>query len=417
MPKNTKICFVFSTNLFHGELSKDRFARFVKGGHLVRCLNALSQIPCSISIEGVDMELYPELAAFAQNPGKAEVIGGEYAHAFPNWLHTNDRKLANLNVGIGNGSDHPVRFIAEYNTYPQPLAQKIADSAKEMPAVYAVDTNTAIYSDNQSDGIVPALAQRFVELNGVHAIKNGGVLYLRTYSKYMTPIINEGWFGFQRWREGNAEAKKTPHNIVASIENQLKIAEADGVPVIFITIDVESCVIGSHHGAAIYEEAVSALVQSGLPLIGPREAYEVLKAVAIETERPHRVLDRNKWLGHDNQLTMYNTLQEVVSRLCDIKPYTGRSAELDRKLELIAGGSDGFVVYKYRIDDKIKLSADHGELLFGGENFDSLMIQNAIMQYFLKQEPLMPQLQKLAEKSGSNSLAELFLAWAERMGV
>ena len=395
------ICIVGSTNQGHAELNRVRTKRLLDG-ELLRIFKALAQIRCSVSVEGLDVELFAVISNFVKNPGMAEVISGEYVHAMPDIIHEANPELARLNLALGDEVvKHPVRFITEYCSYPEVLARQVV-AINGPCACYMMDNATSIYSDNWEGAVPPPVSRLADDLS---AVRNAGVTYLRMRSKYFTPILGQ-WFAFQRYRSAEGEKKKTAADVVNEMEKQLELAEHDGVPVVFMPLDLESCVIGSHHGAPVYEEIVAELLDRKLPLIGPKQAFEILLPLAVESERPQRALVNMKWTGHNNQA---NLKKMVVDHGRKEIPHS-RALQ---KLALMPFISDGFVVCKYAVDPRTKLDADLGPLVFGGENYDILAVQMAALRYFTHGENFRGKMAGLVKQNSDSYLFRAMLLWAE----
>lgn len=397
----SKMCLVLSTNNAHAELTRAR-ARRLLDGELLKVFKAISKIPCSVSVEGIDVELFSVVQYFVKNSGLAEVISGEFVHAMPDLVFEANPELARLNLTLGDAIvKHPVRFVTEYCSYPEKLARQVV-AANGPCACYLIDNVTSIYSDNWGGEVPPPVSHL---ADDVSAVRNAGVTYLRMRSKYFSPILTQ-WFAFQRYRCAEGEKKKSAADVVNEMENQLEAAEHDHAPVVFIPIDIESCVIGSHHGAVIYEEIVAELLDRKLPLIGPRKAFEILAPLAKETERPQRALPNMKWTGHNKQAM----LKRMVLALGWAK--IPQSLVL-RKLALMPFISDGFVVCKYAIDPRVNLDADLGPLTFGGEYQDILTVQTAALCHFTRGENFRETMAKLAKLNPDSYLFSAMMFWAE----
>ena len=171
-------------------------------------------------------------------------------------------------------------------------------------------------------------------------------------------------------------------------------------------LDLELCVIGSHHGAPVYEEIVAELLDRKLPLIGPKQAFEILLPLAVESERPQRALVNMKWIGHNNQA---NLKKMVVDHGRKEIPHS-RALQ---KLALMPFISDGFVVCKYAVDPRTKLDADLGPLVFGGENYDILAVQMAALRYFTHGENFRGKMAELVKQNSDSYLFRAMLLWAE----
>ncbi len=399
----SQLCLVLSTNIMgHGDLNRAGLRRLLDGD-LLKIFKAVSRIPCSVSVEGIDMEIFAVVQNFVKNSGLAEVISGEYVHAMPDLIYEANPQLALMNLKLGDFPvKHQVRFITEYCSYPEDIARQIV-AANGPCACYLMDSATTIYSDNWEGEVVPPPV--FFLADEVSAVQNAGVTYLRMRSKYFNPILAQ-WFAFQRYCGVAGEKKKTADNVVDEMERQLEAAEHDGVPVIFVPIDIESCVIGSHHGASIYEEIISVLLKRKLPLVGPRKAFEILLPLAVDSERPHRALVNMKWTGHSNQ----ETLKWMVIE-------HGRNMTIENGLlSLVPFISDGFVVCKYAIDAKTTLDADLGSLVIGGENKDILAVQLAAMRHF-QGENFTEKMKRFCEHNPDSYLFRAMSLWAENKGI
>lgn len=399
----SKLCLVFSTNVMgHGDLNRAGLRKLLDGD-LLRIFKAISRIPCSVSVEGIDMEIFAVVQNFVKNSGLAEVISGEYVHAMPDLIYEANPGLALMNLKLGDLLvKHPVRFVTEYCTYPEDIARQIV-AVNGPCACYLMDSATTIYSDNWVGEVAPPPVSFLTD--EVSAVQNAGVTYLRMRSKYFSPILAQ-WFAFQRYCGSMGEKKKTASDVVNEMEKQLAAVEHDNVPVIFVPVDVESCVIGSHHGASIYEEIVSVLLKRKLPLIGPRKAFEILSPLAKEAERPHRALVNMKWIGHDNQATFKKMVVEH-----------GRTMTIQNGLlALVPFISDGFVVCKYAVDPRTTLDADLGSLVIGGENKDILSVQIAAMRHF-QGENFTEKMKRFCMHNPDSYLYKALSLWAENKRI
>jgi len=397
------ICIVGSTNQGHAELNRVRTKRLLDG-ELLRIFKALAQIRCSVSVEGLDVELFAVISNFVKNPGMAEVISGEYVHAMPDIIHEANPELARLNLALGDEVvKHPVRFITEYCSYPEVLARQVV--ATNGPcACYMLDGDVSLYSDDWQGETIPPRVSFLPE--DVSAVKNCGVCYLRMRSKYFQPIVNQ-WQAFQRYRAAEGDKRKTAKEVVDEVEYQLVAAEHDNVPVIFIPMDVESCVIGSHHGAIIFEEIVDELLRRQIPLIGPKAAFDMLEPLAIAADRPHNDVPNMKYFRHDNQLEFKRLLTDFA-RLVGVPENPAL-----RKLALVSFGSDGLVVCKFAVTARTTLDADLGPLVFGGEYQDILAVQVAALRHFTRGEDFREKMAGLVKQNSDSYLFRAMLLWAE----
>jgi hypothetical protein len=390
MRKEPAVCLVFSENLLHADFPRLSLNQWLEA-ELARVLRALREIPCSLSIEGFDAEISPDLSAFIANPGKAEVISQEYAHAFSSWL---PNEMALSNVALGS---HPVCFTAEYNPPKTEVLEALgAKSGGEQRAFFVLDNQSRMYSLADSPSLSLPLSYNLPE--NVNAIEHAGSLMLLMRYEYFRPVLSE-WFSYQCFSGIPVSC------LVGEIEKQLRKARSNNVPVVFIPIDIEACMIGSHRGAEIFEEIVGALLASGIPLVGPTEALSLLAPNAVPGPRPDRSL--KKWLGYGLQLQLLEDLQ-AVTKATNWKALTA----FEQKLLLLAWGSDAFAVLEYHSGtQRLTVQTEAEPLLIGGASEDSYAISRAALYYHQLGLSPVESLKKYEEDRGTSRLLELVLSW------
>lgn len=390
MRKEPAVCLVFSENLLHADFPRQSLNRWLDT-ELARVLRALRKIPCSVSVEGFDSEICPDLARFIVDSGKAEVISQEYAHVFSGWLPS-EIALHNLSQ-----SSHSVCFTAEYNPPKTEVLEALgAKSGGEQRAFFVLDNQSRMYSLADSPSL--SLPLRYSLPENVNAMEHAGSLMLLMRYEYFRPVLSE-WFSYQR-SSGIPVAC-----LIGEMERQLRKARSNNLPVVFIPIDIEACMIGSHRGAEIFEEIVEALLASGIPLIGPTEAFGILAPNAVPGPRPDRSL--KKWLGYGLQLQLLEDLQAttLATNWKGLTPF-------EQKLLLLAWGSDAFAVLEYHSGTpRLVVQTEAEPLLIGGASEDSYAISRAAL--FYHQLGLSPKdsLKNYQEERGTSRLLDLVLSW------
>jgi len=407
---------VISTNAMHADHKPGNLEAWFNQGGFIRALTAVAGIPCSISIEGFDVELLPELANFmVQHKGPGEIISGEWSHLMPWFAEMADRRLVVSNfTNPAVYRDHPVTFVSEYSTLPPMVAKALVDSRQSRPAIYVVDTAVTPYSTfAEEDGPIKPLGQ-FAEYEGAQALVADGILHMRMYMD-LAGIINGKFFAFQRLRNSQDAAKKTTaEDVVVAMKKAVEEADKRNVPVLFWPMDLESCVIGSNYGPTVYEELCEAMSKSDLPLAGPRQAYAILNAQAVETDRLYREVN-NKWAGYPNQEALRTSQAIMVHELS--------SAQLnkdERKLELLGIGSDAYVWRKHQNKgvNRLTMETDTGDLTWLGENEACHQITTAVSKHFRKKDqvPFTKSLRQYLSKQ-DDTLLQLTLAWAQKLDL
>ncbi len=370
---------VISSNAMHADHKPKNLGAWFKGGGLIRAISAMAQVPCSISVEGFDLELLPDFGDFVRkHKGPGEFINGEWSHILP-WffIHADGRMIVRNFTHHGPDFGHPVHFVSEYSSLPHSLAKALVDKTKQTPAIYTLDSATTVYSDfAQNDGPLRPLAQ-FSQLEGVHAMLHDGIMHMRMYMD-LAKIPSDKFLGFQRLRDAKGKNRVTARDVVDAMKTAVDAADKRRIPVVFWPMDIESCVIGSNYGPSVYEDLAEALQGSGLPLAGPRQAYELLLPMAQPSQALYREVN-NKWGGFPNQEVLRTDQTIMVHELRD-----KQLSAFERKLELLGIGSDAYVWRKFQNKDvkQITLPTDLGEITFCGENKACHLITQAVRRHF-----------------------------------
>jgi hypothetical protein len=313
-----------------------------------------------------------------------------------------DLSLAVQNVVWGPKTKSKIHFISEYATWQPTLAKQLVSKLGYRPAAYMLDSHTEVYSDYVPPSKKPELKKEIKDLgSGVVAIESNGVYYLRIFLELLDEI-NKAFFTFQRFRDGRKE-RGSAKAVVAAMQSALVKAQAF-TPVLFWPMDLESCFIGSHHGAVIYEELVTEMLRTNIPLCGPNEAYDLLTPKATPSPTPHRRMS-DKWEGVHSQRTLRDEIQIMLT--------LGRTKNSVResKLKLLGAYSDGFVVKKFQHTPRVTLDADKGPLTFGGEHVDIVRVQEAALDHFMYGKPFGDTISQLAHKHQDSVVLQRVRDW------
>ncbi|MCC7356213.1 MAG: hypothetical protein IT410_01185 [Candidatus Doudnabacteria bacterium] len=390
------LCFVFSVNLMHADLSDSAadatsYSPMVRwlSGDLEDVLSGAKGIKCSVSIEELDCQFVLPLQEFCLDSGDAEVIGREWAHVIPaDWIPSD---LVLKNFALGGENSHPVQFVSEYSIPSPTVIQELVKMRGET-AFYLLDTWTRLYSMDYASLEMPTSEALSDEVN---ALEYEGAVLLRMRSELFDPILR-AWYAYQA-----QPSDRLLGQLEKAIAAALRFADRSGVPFIFVPIDLEACVVGSHYGSQVFHDVINMCVNAGFPMVTPSEAYRELRIQARHTDlRPAR--STPKWEGY--------FLQDVLKQR-----WLYASLDLDFKDPLVvknclmAGGSDGLVVMGYQ-SGKGKASAktDTTPISIGGDNTAAYLLQQYAIACGFKAEEL---LEKIQSNRQSLALLDLVGVW------
>lgn len=411
---------VISSNSMHADHKPENLDMWFNRGGLVRALKAMASIPSSISIEGFDLELLPELNEFfVRHKGPGEIISGEYAHILPHFFVHIDPKLMASNFLDGLAMrKHPVTFVSEYSIPSSSILQAMKNETKKQVGIYFVDSATAPYSDfiESTSAMKPLSA--YSEYETVNAIQTKHALAMRMRMD-LAGMINSKFFGYQRLRDAIGAKKVTVQDVITAIKTALDDAAKRNIPFVFWPMDIESCVIGSRHGPQIYVDLAEALSKSGIPMCGPRYAFEQLSKKEYLDSNDPSILYRemnNKWAGFSNQEVLRTAHAKLVESL---RGKHLSSAEM--KLLLITLGSDPYVIRKHTNKDvkMITMETDSGDLSWLAENTACHDIMVAGMTHLnnLHKNVKFSRLLEVKLKEKHDVLTHLTLQWARQRGL
>lgn len=375
------LCFVFSSNLMHADLSDSAadsvsyspMARWLSGD-MESVLPCIDSIPCSLSIEGLDCELSPVLSEFRLDSGKAQVTSGEWAHVIPaDWI---DGDLLLKNFALGGNNTHPVQFVSEYSIPSQTVTRELVKQRGDV-GFYLLDSWTRLYSMDYSSLEMPTSERLPDEVN---SLEYEGAVLLRMRSELYDPIL-KAWYDYQ----ANPDTRLLDE-LEKIIASALRYASRHGIPFVFVPIDIETCVIGSHHGDGIFQDVINMCQKADFPMVGPSEAYSELRAQARHTDlRPAR--STPKWEGH--------FLQDLLRRRWLQADWSFNAQDpLSVKIQLMAGGSDGYVVMRYRCGvEKMSMKTSTTPISIGGDNTAAYLLQQYAISSGFRSEELLEKIQ------------------------
>ncbi len=382
------ICLVFSSNLWHADMSQSAMLRWLSRD-LPEVLKCLRKIPCSVSLEGLDCELLPALQGFYLDPGKAEVISREWAHPFSDWLSDT---LALKNFTLCEDT-HPVQFSAEYSIPSKSVTRSLVKQRGEV-AFYMLDKFTRFYSTDFSSVDMPVNKRMESDLS---AMEYEGAVLMRMRSRLFEPILR-AWYSYQARPSPEALAK-----LEAVIALKLRDADRRGIPVIFVPMDIESCVVGSHHGSEVFVNVIEMIMKAGFPLVTPTQAYHELRGQAVHTDlRPGR--STFKWEGSPLQGQLRKRWRDAVMNLI---PTDVRAT----KIALMAAGSDGFVVERYQSEQSpASIPTLAMPIRIGGANHAAYLLQQYAISTYFRAEDLLKKIQLNRQELALLDLAENWLS-------
>lgn len=388
MKIDTNFLLLTSVNSLHAELDGNRYQKLITQGSYAKSLKAINSIPSGLSVQTMDLEIFPEIfepvLEFQSGRNGCELIASDFAHCLPDFLNMADKRLPAINQGLGtemlvSGRSY---FHAAYSSVPASSDYEhklIINSGskrpwKMPPACYVNDSTIEFFKEDENYFIGDQKKFKFSDI-GADAVYYHDRYYFRMYNLITNPI-NQAWNKLQAWLNGQGEKKYTADELVDVIWRQLELASKAGVKVLIFPKDIEGCVIGSHHGHVIWEEVVRALQKSQLPLIQPSEAYfKLIPKIKKVNLRPHFNIPA-KYYGSVPQMKRNAEVIKAMNTLVESDSKNLQSI----KVALFLGLSDHMVVMRYRTEGRITIDTDEEKITFMGQNSDIFIAQEAVLR-------------------------------------